>query len=64
MSPATKFWVGEEEQVLRVNVAVTLLAWVMETVQVPVPEQPEPDQPVKVEPPAAAAVKVTEVPEV
>jgi hypothetical protein len=30
-----------------VNVAVTLRAWVMETVQLPVPEQPPPLQPVK-----------------
>ncbi len=32
------------------------------TVQVPVPEQPPPLQPVKVEPAAGAAVKVTAVP--
>ena len=49
---------------LRVNVAVTFLSWVMETVQVPVPEHPSPDQPVKVEPAKAEAVKVTDVPEV
>ena len=44
----------------RVKVAVTLRAAVMETVHVPVPVQ-APDQPVKVEPAAGAAVKVTEV---
>ena len=31
--------------------------------QVPVPEQPPPDQPVKVEPEPATAVSVTDVPE-
>jgi hypothetical protein len=30
--------------------------------QVPVPEHPSPDQPVKTEPPSAEAVRVTEVP--
>src|SRR5215471_15292 len=44
-----------------VNVAVTALAWVMLTVQVPVPEQ-APDQPVKLDPVPAVAVSVTEVP--
>jgi hypothetical protein len=44
------------------NVAVTLRAAVMLTVQVPVPVQ-APLQPEKVEPVAAAAVRVTEVPE-
>jgi hypothetical protein len=45
------------------KLAVTDLLAVMETTQVPVPEQPSPDQPVKVEPLAAAAVRVTDVPE-
>ncbi len=45
------------------NVAITFLAWVIEIVQAPVPEQ-APDQPAKVEPEAGLAVKVTEVPEV
>src|SRR5512134_2900539 len=40
------------------NVAVTDRAWVMETVQFPVPEQ-APLQPAKVEPLAAEAVRVT-----
>jgi hypothetical protein len=43
------------------NVAVTDLAWVMPTVQVPVPEQ-SPDHPVKLEPGAGVAVRVTLVP--
>ena len=46
----------------RVNVAVTLRAWVRLTVQVPVPLHPSPLQPVKVEPRAAVAVRVTLVP--
>jgi len=45
----------------RVKVAVTDSAAVMVTVQAPVPVQ-APLQPIKVEPVAAAAVKVTEVP--
>ena len=36
---------------------------VIETEQVPVPEQPSPDQPVKVEPEAGLAVRATDVPE-
>ncbi len=46
----------------RVNVAVTVVAAFMVTTQEPVPEQPPPLQPVNVEPPAAAAVRVTTVP--
>jgi hypothetical protein len=46
---------------LWVKAAVTVVANVMGMVQVPVPEQPPPLQPVKVEPAAAAAVRVTEV---
>src|SRR5215469_3281349 len=45
-----------------VKVAVTLRAWVILTVQVPVPLHPSPLQPVKVEPLAGAAVSVTLVP--
>ncbi len=47
--------------VLPVNVAVTLRPRLMVTVHVPVPVQ-APLQPVKVEPVAAAAVRVTLVP--
>ncbi len=43
------------------NVAVTACAASIVTWQVPVPEQPEPDQPVNVEPRAGVAVNVTEV---
>jgi hypothetical protein len=43
-------------------VAVTVVAPLSVTVQVPVPEQPPPLQPVKVEPAAGVAVKVTAVP--
>jgi hypothetical protein len=45
-----------------VNVAVTFCAWVIVTTQVPVPEHPAPDQPVKVESAAGVAVRVTSVP--
>jgi hypothetical protein len=43
-------------------VAVTVVAAVSVTVQVPVPEHPPPLQPVKVEPAAGTAVRVTTVP--
>src|SRR5436190_2167776 len=42
--------------------ALTVVAALIVTVQVAVPEQPPPLQPEKVEPAADAAVKVTEVP--
>jgi len=45
------------------KVAVTVIAAVIVTVQVPVPEHPPPDQPVKVYPLFGEAVKVTDVPE-
>ena len=48
--------------VCRVNCAVTEVAAVIETTQVPVPEQPPPVHPVKVDPVDGVAVKVTEVP--
>ena len=41
---------------------MTFCAWVMLTVQVPVPEQPPPLQPVKVLPAAAVALSATLVP--
>src|SRR5512134_3397213 len=44
------------------NVAVTVVAAVRVTVQVPVPVHPPPLQPVNVEPVAAVAVRVTAVP--
>src|SRR5438132_6829110 len=44
------------------KVAVTVVAAESVTVQAPVPEQPPPLQPVKVEPAAAVAVSVTVVP--
>ena len=48
--------------VISVNWAVTDVAAVIDTTQVPVPEQPPPDHPVKVEPVDGVAVKVTLVP--
>ena len=44
------------------KVAVTDVAAVIDTVQVPVPEHPPPNQPVKVYPLFVKAVKVTDVP--
>ena len=51
----------ERMLVPRVKLAVTDLAAVMLTVQLPLPEQ-APDQPVKVEPAEGETVRVTEVP--
>ena len=48
--------------VMSVNCAVTDVAAVTDTTHVPVPEQPPPDHPVKVEPVDGVAVSVTEVP--
>ena len=45
------------------KVAVTDVAAVIVTVQVPVPEHPPPNQPVKVYPLFAEAVNVTDVPD-
>jgi hypothetical protein len=44
------------------NVAVTAWSELIVTVQVPVPLQPPPDQPPKLEPESAVAVSVTIVP--
>ena len=44
------------------KVAVTVVAAESVTTQVPVPEHPPPAQPMKVEPAAAVAVRVTAVP--
>jgi len=44
------------------NVAVTVVAALMVTTHAPVPEHPAPLQPVKVDPPPGAAVRVTTVP--
>ena len=44
------------------NVAVTVVPAFRVTVQVPLPEQPPPLQPVKVEPASGVAVRVTAVP--
>ncbi|CAK0761793.1 hypothetical protein CCP3SC15_270011 [Gammaproteobacteria bacterium] len=47
---------------LALKLAVTVRAALRVTVQAPVPEHPLPDQPEKVEPLAALAVKVTRLP--
>jgi len=49
---------------LVVNVAVTFWAEVIVTVHAPVPEQPAPDQPAKLDPDPGVAVNVTTVPAV
>ncbi len=46
------------------NVAVSVAAALIVTLHAPVPEQPPPLQPLKVDPPAALAVSVTTVPQV
>ena len=46
-----------------IKVAVTDVAAVIVTVQMPVPEHPPPDQPEKVDSLLATAAKVTDVPE-
>ena len=53
--------VGAVGSSMVVNVAVTVVAMLKLTVQVSVPVQPAPLQPVKVEPGAGAAVRVTAV---
>src|SRR5580658_6623665 len=44
---------------VRANVAITVCAELIVTIHVPVPEHPPPLQPVKTEPDAASAVRVT-----
>ena len=46
-----------------IKVAVTDIAVVIVTVQVPVPEHPPPDQPEKIDPLVAAAANVTDFPD-
>jgi hypothetical protein len=60
--PLKRVEVVEGEGAAAVNVAVMLMAPVTVTVQSPVPEHPAPLQPVKVEPMAEKAVRVTLVP--
>ena len=48
---------------LALNVAVTEVAALKVTTQVLVPEHPPPDHPMKVEPEAAVAVRVTVAPD-
>src|SRR5262245_6532994 len=49
--------------VLSVDVADTVFAIVIDSVQVPVPLHPPPDQPTKLDPAAGVAVSVTSLPE-
>src|SRR5439155_443613 len=62
VAPAVGVMMEAAGGVMSVNVAVTVVAALRVTVQVPGPEQPPPLQPLKVEPPAGAAVSVTAVP--
>src|SRR3989441_6769580 len=62
VAPAVGVMMEAVGGVMSVNVAVTVFAALRVTVQAPVPEQPPPLQPVKVEPAAGAAVSVTAVP--
>src|SRR5439155_10970033 len=60
--PPAPLWLTVGVKLCTAKVAVTVVAAPSVTVQVPVPEQLPPLQPVKVEPAAGAAVKVTAVP--
>ena len=55
-------WLTVRVNCCRVKVAETLVAALMVTLHVPVPEHPAPLQPLNVDPPAAPAVRVTTVP--
>src|SRR2546422_7647492 len=59
VAPAVGVMMEAAGGVMSVNVAVTVVAALRVTVQVPGPEQPPPVQPLKVEPAAGAAVSVT-----
>jgi hypothetical protein len=50
---------GTETSTVCAKLAVTAVSELSVTWQLPVPEQPPPDQPVNVEPESAAAVRVT-----
>ena len=60
--PYCHFSTGALTWVEPANPAVTGVLGFRVTAHVPVPEQPAPLQPVKLEPPAGLAVKVTDVP--
>ncbi|MEO7158681.1 MAG: hypothetical protein ABI039_14020 [Vicinamibacterales bacterium] len=60
---STDVGLGDATAGFAVNVAVTVVAALIVTVQPPVPLQPPPDQPTKAEPEAADAVSVTNAPE-
>jgi hypothetical protein len=55
-------WLTVRVNCCRAKLAVTVVAAVTDTEQVPVPEHPPPIQPLKVDPAAGEAVKVTRVP--
>src|SRR5207302_1138339 len=62
VAPAVGVMMEAAGGVMSVNVAVTVVAALRVMVQGPVPAQPPPVQPVKEEPAAGAAVRVTAVP--
>src|SRR5438132_4744088 len=62
VAPAVGVMMEAAGGVMSVNVAVTVVAALRVTMQGPVPAQPPPVQPVKEEPAAGAAVRVTAVP--
>src|SRR2546422_6694706 len=62
VAPAVGVVIDPAGGAVSVNVAVTVVAALRVTMQVPVPEQPAPLQPLKIAPAAGAAVSVTAVP--